>query len=282
MPTSSQATSTRSTSPAPLSRSCPSPTPTSRCASSRLSCFDAPLTHTFPHAQGYVRHTHEQAIISAIEEGRRATTADFYRNLDTKMRREWERQKEKMFDELGRHHAQAGPSTETSRRLGGQNGFERSVRFPSLGHAALQSTADALLLLPTGTGCAASLRARLAPNALQDDALRPCHPPPQRVPQRGVRVRPRVCSRRGFRRLFLWRLGALLSAPFSHPLAPANSTICSARRRRPRRGASCRTSSRSATFSTASSSAQRSRSASTPRRTSPRTRSSRVRSSCGG
>lgn len=81
-----------------------------------------------PHLQGYVRHTHEQAIISAIEEGRRATTADFYRNLDTKMRREWERQKEKMFDELGRNQAQAGPSNETSRRQGGQSGFERSVR----------------------------------------------------------------------------------------------------------------------------------------------------------
>ncbi|GAA5917547.1 hypothetical protein JCM8208_005072 [Rhodotorula glutinis] len=93
-----------------------------------------PLSDT--DVEGYVRHTHEQAIISAIEEGRRATTADFYRNLDTKMRREWERQKEKMFDELGRNQAQAGPSNETSRRQGGQSGFERSAPAPPLPSAS--------------------------------------------------------------------------------------------------------------------------------------------------
>ncbi|KPV73463.1 uncharacterized protein RHOBADRAFT_54687 [Rhodotorula graminis WP1] len=93
-----------------------------------------PLSDT--DVEGYVRHTHEQAIISAIEEGRRATTADFYRNLDTKMRREWERQKEKMFDELGRHQAQAGPSNEASRRQGGQSGFERSAPAPPLPSAS--------------------------------------------------------------------------------------------------------------------------------------------------
>ncbi|GAA5930513.1 hypothetical protein JCM3775_003790, partial [Rhodotorula graminis] len=93
-----------------------------------------PLSDT--DVEGYVRHTHEQAIISAIEEGRRATTADFYRNLDTKMRREWERQKEKMFDELGRHQAQAGPSNEALRRQGGQSGFERSAPAPPLPSAS--------------------------------------------------------------------------------------------------------------------------------------------------
>jgi nuclear pore complex protein Nup93 len=80
-------------------------------------------------AQGYIRHTHEQAIISAIEEGRRATTADFYRNLDTKMRRDWEKQKDKLFEELGRHQPAAGPSTESTSSSSSRRGnsFERAV-----------------------------------------------------------------------------------------------------------------------------------------------------------
>ncbi|BGP26679.1 nuclear pore complex protein Nup93 [Rhodotorula toruloides] len=83
-----------------------------------------PLSDT--DVEGYIRHTHEQAIISAIEEGRRATTSDFYRNLDVKMRRDWEKQKEKLFEELGRHQPAAGPSTETPRRGGGgASSFER-------------------------------------------------------------------------------------------------------------------------------------------------------------
>ncbi|BGP34324.1 nuclear pore complex subunit [Rhodotorula toruloides] len=83
-----------------------------------------PLSDT--DVEGYIRHTHEQAIISAIEEGRRATTSDFYRNLDVKMRRDWEKQKEKLFEELGQHQPAAGPSTETPRRGGsGASGFER-------------------------------------------------------------------------------------------------------------------------------------------------------------
>ncbi|GAA5993540.1 hypothetical protein JCM10908_000639 [Rhodotorula pacifica] len=93
-----------------------------------------PLSDT--DVEGYIRHTHEQAIISAIEEGRRATTADFYRNLDSKMRRDWEKQKEKLFEELGRHQPSAGPSSEvsgasTSRRGNGAS-FERGpTSFPS-------------------------------------------------------------------------------------------------------------------------------------------------------
>ncbi|KWU41638.1 NIC-domain-containing protein [Rhodotorula sp. JG-1b] len=90
-----------------------------------------PLSDT--DVEGYIRHTHEQAIISAIEEGRRATTADFYRNLDTKMRRDWEKQKDKLFEELGRHHPAAGPSTESSSSSSRRgNSFERApTSFPS-------------------------------------------------------------------------------------------------------------------------------------------------------
>ncbi|GAA5972866.1 hypothetical protein JCM21900_003328 [Sporobolomyces salmonicolor] len=82
-----------------------------------------PLSDT--DVEGYLRHTHEQTIISAIEEGRRATTSDFYRNLDSKMRRDWEKQKEKLFEELGRHQAGAGGTIETPRRKGASAGFER-------------------------------------------------------------------------------------------------------------------------------------------------------------
>lgn len=185
----------------------------------------APQLTCCPSLQGYVRHTHEQAIISAIEEGRRATTADFYRSLDTKMRREWERQKEKMFEELGRHQAQAGPSNESSRRQGGQSGFERSVRLaffhtPLLAALARRSSLT-LLLSPTGTGAASSLGIRVAPDALQDAALRPRHPPPQRVPQGGLCVRSCVGAWRGERRVFLERLSASssLSVVVSFPRA---------------------------------------------------------------
>ncbi|GAA5858920.1 hypothetical protein JCM8547_007156 [Rhodosporidiobolus lusitaniae] len=83
-----------------------------------------PLSDT--DVEGYLRHTHEQAIISAIEENRRATTSDFYRNLDTRMRRDWEKQKEALFEELGRHQpgAVAGVAETPRRGAGGRTGFD--------------------------------------------------------------------------------------------------------------------------------------------------------------
>ncbi|CEQ40752.1 SPOSA6832_02404, partial [Sporobolomyces salmonicolor] len=93
-----------------------------------------PLSDT--DVEGYLRHTHEQTIISAIEEGRRATTSDFYRNLDSKMRRDWEKQKEKLFEELGRHQAGAGAAIETPRRKGASAGFERGARGTPLTSAS--------------------------------------------------------------------------------------------------------------------------------------------------
>lgn len=41
--------------------------------------------------------------MSAIEEGRRATQRDFYERLQDKSRRGWEKQKEALWEELGRH-----------------------------------------------------------------------------------------------------------------------------------------------------------------------------------
>ncbi|CAK5264164.1 unnamed protein product [Mycena citricolor] len=50
---------------------------------------------------GYLRHAHEQNLISTIEEGRRETQEQFYRTLDERSRRDWEAKKKRVFDELG-------------------------------------------------------------------------------------------------------------------------------------------------------------------------------------
>lgn len=72
--------------------------------------------------EGFTKHAHEQTIISAIEEGRRATVDNFYKTLEMNMRKDWERQKELVFEELGRHSANAVASTSTSAlsRTGGR------------------------------------------------------------------------------------------------------------------------------------------------------------------
>ncbi|SCV71462.1 BQ2448_3050 [Microbotryum intermedium] len=72
-------------------------------------------TRTVPlFSQGFLTHTHEQTIIASIEQGRRQTTADFYRSLDASMRNDWERQKENLFDELGRHQPRYASSSSSS------------------------------------------------------------------------------------------------------------------------------------------------------------------------
>lgn len=90
--------------------------------------FTSHPANSRPRTQGYLRHTHEQTIISAIEEGRRATTASFYDRLNTSMRKDWERQKDKLFEELGRHQHQAAGPGETPRRKGTGAGYDRTVR----------------------------------------------------------------------------------------------------------------------------------------------------------
>ena len=50
---------------------------------------------------GYLRHAHEQNLISTIEEGRKETQADFYRLLDETAQRDWEAKKRRVFEELG-------------------------------------------------------------------------------------------------------------------------------------------------------------------------------------
>ncbi|KAF9507438.1 hypothetical protein BS47DRAFT_1304038 [Hydnum rufescens UP504] len=50
---------------------------------------------------GFLRHAHEQTLISSIEEVRRETEVEFYRNLDSRVRKDWEIRKKKIFEELG-------------------------------------------------------------------------------------------------------------------------------------------------------------------------------------
>ena len=39
---------------------------------------------------GFLRHTHEQTIISAIEESRRQAELDFYENINHRIMKDWE------------------------------------------------------------------------------------------------------------------------------------------------------------------------------------------------
>ncbi|GLB36674.1 putative nuclear pore protein [Lyophyllum shimeji] len=50
---------------------------------------------------GYLRHAHEQNLISTIEEGRKETQQEFYRALEERSQRDWEAKKKRVFEELG-------------------------------------------------------------------------------------------------------------------------------------------------------------------------------------
>ncbi|OCH83853.1 nucleoporin-interacting protein NIC96 [Obba rivulosa] len=50
---------------------------------------------------GYLRHAHEQNLISTIEEGRKETQEEFYRVLEERERRDWEGRKRRVFEQLG-------------------------------------------------------------------------------------------------------------------------------------------------------------------------------------
>lgn len=50
---------------------------------------------------GYLRITHEQNLISTIEEGRKDTQEEFYRVLEERSQRDWEAKKKRVFEELG-------------------------------------------------------------------------------------------------------------------------------------------------------------------------------------
>ncbi|KAK0555403.1 nuclear pore complex subunit [Tilletia horrida] len=73
------------------------------------------LRHTFEPLQpifdtdieGYLKHRHEQIILSTIEETRKKTMDDTLNSLDRSFHRDWERQKRKIFEELGQYQPMA-------------------------------------------------------------------------------------------------------------------------------------------------------------------------------
>lgn len=71
---------------------------------------------------GYLRHAHEQNLISTIEEARKETQEDFYRLLEDRERRDWEAKKKRMFEELGeRVGVENRAVSELKKSMGGKN-----------------------------------------------------------------------------------------------------------------------------------------------------------------
>lgn len=79
------------------------------------------LSLTRSACQGFLRHEHEQSIISSIEEGRRQTVQQFYDRLDQSLRQDWARQKEALFEELRRNPAESTSLATRSRERGRQS-----------------------------------------------------------------------------------------------------------------------------------------------------------------
>ncbi|KAK0531229.1 nuclear pore complex subunit [Tilletia horrida] len=63
--------------------------------------------------EGYLQHRHEQMILSTIEMTRNESIKDTLTSLDRSFRRDWERQKVKIFEELGRYQPMATDESET-------------------------------------------------------------------------------------------------------------------------------------------------------------------------
>ncbi|KAI0747814.1 nucleoporin-interacting protein NIC96 [Daedaleopsis nitida] len=77
---------------------------------------------------GYLRHAHEQSLISTIEEGRRETQEEFYRVLEDRGRRDWEARKKRVFEQLGT-------------RVGGENRAVTELKKSTHGKNLLSASA---------------------------------------------------------------------------------------------------------------------------------------------
>ncbi|GJJ09412.1 hypothetical protein Clacol_003634 [Clathrus columnatus] len=86
---------------------------------------------------GYLRHAHEQTLISTIEEGRRETETEFYQVLEERTRRDWESRKKRIFEELGRH-ALTETSNPITTDLRGSTSVPLSSSFLGSSHPSLQ------------------------------------------------------------------------------------------------------------------------------------------------
>ncbi|KAF5377189.1 hypothetical protein D9615_006450 [Tricholomella constricta] len=83
---------------------------------------------------GYLRHAHEQNLISTIEEGRKETQEEFYRALEERSQRDWEAKKKRVFEELGG-------------RVGGDNRAMVDLKKSTHGKNALMSSISPSLSL---------------------------------------------------------------------------------------------------------------------------------------
>ncbi|EIW86265.1 nucleoporin-interacting protein NIC96 [Coniophora puteana RWD-64-598 SS2] len=82
---------------------------------------------------GYLRHAHEQNIISTIEEGRKETQESFYRLLEERSRKDWESKKRRVFEELGgRGTGDSKALTEMKKSFHGKASLSASTTGPSL------------------------------------------------------------------------------------------------------------------------------------------------------
>lgn len=71
---------------------------------------------------GYLRHAHEQNLISTIEEARKETQDEFYRVLEERERKDWEAKKRRVFEELGgRISTENKAVTELKKSYGGKS-----------------------------------------------------------------------------------------------------------------------------------------------------------------
>ncbi|KAF9818485.1 hypothetical protein IEO21_02723 [Rhodonia placenta] len=77
---------------------------------------------------GYLRHAHEQNLISTIEEGRKETQEEFYRVLEERQRRDWEARKKRVFEQLGgRVGGENMAVTELKKSMHGKNWLAAST-----------------------------------------------------------------------------------------------------------------------------------------------------------
>jgi nuclear pore complex protein Nup93 len=121
---------------------------------------------------GFLRHTHEQTLISAIEESRRQAELDFYENINRRMRRDWEARKKKIFEELGVPKGVSsvdGANREGEARLAGQKAAMRSKSAfeASVGHSYRY-------LFPSDSNrclAACTPAAAISCNSYQDDGI---------------------------------------------------------------------------------------------------------------
>ncbi|KAG0324431.1 hypothetical protein BGZ99_001813 [Dissophora globulifera] len=94
--------------------------------------------------KAFLRHQHEQIIVSTIDESRRETVVDFDSNFETSLNYDWERTKKRIFEELGHSQGQSAGSNKSLRQS--ESGFRGQA---SLGLSQSSGFAPGLGQSPT-------------------------------------------------------------------------------------------------------------------------------------